>query len=379
MTRKPPAKTIMIIDDEPKNLDVLDTMLRQAQYEVSAFPSGPLALAAAPSVAPDLILLDVRMPEMDGYEVCRRFKASASLSHIPIIFLSALTETQDKVLAFEAGAVDYVAKPLSEPEVLARVQTHLALRDYQFSLERLVLQRTQALESALQRLSVLDEAKTHWIHMLSHELRTPLTGIFCIADLLLMKAPQDRELDEVREDYARSCGRIRKLLDDAATLATIDVSSEAFESERVRIADVLHVAVSTAQRRVSDVSFELADACDASLETVACSYLLKRAFMDLLNTAACCTPEGERVAVSVLADDDRAVVTIGTGGEQLPPDELTTFFDIGGQRTLHKGGADFGLGPALAYRTLRLFNADVTVDNGAERGLAIRVGLPLAF
>lgn len=370
-------QTIMIVDDEPKNLDVLDAMLRQEDYEVSAFPSGALALAAAPMVAPDLVLLDVRMPDMDGYEVCRRLKASDVLRHIPVIFLSALTETQDKVLAFQAGAVDYITKPLSEPEVLARVRTHLALRHHQFFLERLVLQRTLALETAHRRLRVLDEAKTHWIHMLAHELRTPLTGVFCIADTLFLSLPPGSGALAMRDDYDWSCGRVRKLIDDATTLATIDVASNTFKTENVDVIEALHAAVSTARRRMTDVSFDSPASQDDALLTPASSYLLKRAFMDLLSTAACCAPAGGHVSVAVRPEEDMSIVEIKTTGQSLPPEDLATFFDIGGQRTLLKGGADYGLGPALAFRILQLFDASATVRNGADNGIAIDVRMPL--
>ena len=104
-------------------------MLAEQGYQVRPVPDGPLALAAAQAEPPDLILLDIRMPEMDGYEVCGRLKADAHTRDIPIIFISALDATQDKVRAFQTGGVDYVTKPFQFEEVLARVETHLALRD----------------------------------------------------------------------------------------------------------------------------------------------------------------------------------------------------------------------------------------------------------
>jgi DNA-binding response OmpR family regulator len=377
MSTQPLKATIMIIDDEPKNLDVLDAMLRQDDHEVSAFPSGALALAAATAVAPDLVLLDVRMPEMDGYEVCRRFKASDTLKDIPIIFLSALTETQDKVQAFQAGAVDYIAKPLSEAEVLARVRTHLSLRQYQLTLERLVQQRTAALGAANHRLRILDEAKTHWINMLAHELRTPLTGVFCIGEVLFHELPVDSDALNMKDDFQHSCRRVRKLIDDATTLATIDVASSTFELERVKVAEVLNVAVLAAKGSAPDVAFDLPEPLDETLLTSASTYLLKRAFTDMLATAACCTPSSGRVAVTLRREEASAVAAISTAGQGLPQEDLATFFEIGGQRTLLKGGADFGLGPALAERIFRLFEAVLTVRNGAQTGIVIEARLPL--
>jgi DNA-binding response OmpR family regulator len=133
--------SIMIVDDNPANLKLLDDLLRRHQYEVRAFPLGRLALAAADLEPPDLILLDINMPEMNGYEVCERLKASERLAGIPVIFISALNAVEDKVKGFRAGGVDYVSKPFQFEEVLARVETHVKLRRSQ-QAERDLLERT---------------------------------------------------------------------------------------------------------------------------------------------------------------------------------------------------------------------------------------------
>lgn len=130
-----PTADILIVDDKPANLRLLSQMLVENGYQVRPAPNGSVALAAARAQPPDLILLDIRMPEMDGYQVCERLKADASTRDIPIIFISALDETRDKVKAFAIGGVDYVTKPLQLQEVLARVETHLALRRLQTELQ----------------------------------------------------------------------------------------------------------------------------------------------------------------------------------------------------------------------------------------------------
>ena len=126
---------ILIVDDTPANLRVLAQMLSDRNYRVRAVTSGLRALEAAQAASPDLILLDVKMPEMDGYEVCRRLKADQRTRETPIIFISALDDVQDKVKAFTAGGVDYVTKPFHWEEVLARIETHLALRSLQRQLQ----------------------------------------------------------------------------------------------------------------------------------------------------------------------------------------------------------------------------------------------------
>ncbi|MBU1877834.1 MAG: response regulator, partial [Chloroflexi bacterium] len=131
-----PRANILIVDDTPANLSLLSQMFAKQGYQVRPVPDGPLALTAAQAEPPDLVLLDIRMPDMDGYEVCEHLKAHPQTRDIPIIFVSALEDIKDKVKAFTAGGVDYVTKPFQVEEVLARVATHLALRDLQTQLER---------------------------------------------------------------------------------------------------------------------------------------------------------------------------------------------------------------------------------------------------
>jgi len=127
---------ILLVDDAPANLQVLAGMLKDRGYKARPVPSGPLALLAATKDPPDLILLDINMPEMNGYEVCERLKADNNLKGIPVIFISALNENLDKVKAFAIGGVDYITKPFQMEELHARVETHLKLRRLQIELEQ---------------------------------------------------------------------------------------------------------------------------------------------------------------------------------------------------------------------------------------------------
>jgi sigma-B regulation protein RsbU (phosphoserine phosphatase) len=151
-----PKADILIVDDTPANLRLLSQMLAEHGYQVRPVPDGPLALAATRAEPPDLILLDIRMPEMDGYQVCEHLKADAQTRDIPIIFISALDATQDKVRAFTAGGVDYVTKPFQFEEVLARVETHLALRKLQKQLQ-------DANKKMAQELALAGEVQTSFL------------------------------------------------------------------------------------------------------------------------------------------------------------------------------------------------------------------------
>ena len=140
------AGDILIVDDEIPNLQLLTQVLSDAGYQALRSIKRPQsAIESALAEPPSLILLDVRMPEMDGVEVCRRLKQEEQTRDIPVIFVSALQDVQDRIRGFEAGGVDFISKPFQEPEVLARVRTHLALRNMQLHLEELIAKRTAEL------------------------------------------------------------------------------------------------------------------------------------------------------------------------------------------------------------------------------------------
>jgi len=136
-----PKGNIMVVDDQPANLKLLEELLTQQGHSVRSFPRGRLALDSAARNLPDLILLDINMPEMNGFEVCKRLKADEKLATIPVLFLSALSETRNKVNAFRSGGVDYITKPFQLEEVRARVETHLQLQRAR-QVERELLERT---------------------------------------------------------------------------------------------------------------------------------------------------------------------------------------------------------------------------------------------
>lgn len=153
MEDKNHTATIMVVDDTPENLKVLRDMLKEKGFRVLVFPNGPSALNAVARNPPDLILLDIMMPDMDGFEVAKRLKADEILKDIPILFISALAETGDKLKAFAAGAVDYVTKPFQFEEVHARVATHLKLRQMKHELEKYNLYLEDLVKEKVQEIS----------------------------------------------------------------------------------------------------------------------------------------------------------------------------------------------------------------------------------
>lgn len=155
MTTSSVRPNVMVVDDTPLNLSLMESIL-SADYSVQLANSGAKAIELATAAAPDLILLDVMMPEMDGFEVCRRLKADPATSHVPVIFVTAKREVSDEQLGFEVGASDFIHKPVSAPIVAARVRTHLKIK---FMQDYLQSENAKLQQDAAQNSSELDQLK----------------------------------------------------------------------------------------------------------------------------------------------------------------------------------------------------------------------------
>jgi len=176
--------TILIVDDAPKNIQVLGNILRPLGYNVEFATNGKQAIRWIQDITFDLVLLDIMMPEISGFEVCEKIRKIERYNDIPVIFLTAKTDSESVVKGFCLGAQDYVTKPFEANELLARVKTHLQLRhskrllgETNEWLEKEVAERTAELVAAKQELEELDTVKNEFLNLLNHELRTPLNGI----------------------------------------------------------------------------------------------------------------------------------------------------------------------------------------------------------
>ncbi len=212
--------SILVVDDKPANLRLLSQLLSEHNYNVRPVLSGAQAVAAAQAVQPDLILLDIKMPEMDGYEVSRRLKDDPRTRMVPILFISALHDTEDKVKAFEAGGVDYITKPFHADEVLARVRTQLMLQQLRRDLETELAER----DNLIRDLQA-------YAHSVAHDLRSPLASALGFAQLL-----EDTSFlleHEERQEYVRvvveSLEKANSIIDELLLLAEVRKSEISIE------------------------------------------------------------------------------------------------------------------------------------------------------
>ena len=234
-----PRANLMLVDDTPENLKLLQIMLTKRNYRVRSFPRGRLALAAAAQEPPDLILLDISMPEMDGYEVCTRLKADPALAPIPVIFISALDEPLDKIKAFGCGGVDYVAKPFQVPEVLARVDTHLKLRELQKTLEV----QNQQLQQNYDQLREMEGLRDKLVHMVVHDMRNPLTAILLYCQSLLVVETWSAEDLEALRAIEANAASLEKFTQDMLFMSRLSHGKMVLNRVPVNLAELGQAAV----------------------------------------------------------------------------------------------------------------------------------------
>ncbi len=216
---------ILIVDDKLHNLRLLSRMLEEYGYHVQAVTEGTQALEAVRQSPPDLILLDIMMPKMDGYEVCRRLKTDPQTCEIPIIFISALDHTQDKVQALDVGGVDYITKPFKVKEVLARVKTHLSVRNLQRQLKQTnaeLADHVAELAQANAALEARNEELDAFAHTVAHDLKNPLALLMGYADLLAREtnALSRDELQLSARNMLRGAHKMRDIINSLLLLTS---------------------------------------------------------------------------------------------------------------------------------------------------------------
>ena len=362
--------SILVVDDTPANLHMLAGMLKDRGYKVRPVPSGKLALLAARRDPPDLILLDINMPEMNGYEVCEHLKADDNLKGIPVIFISALTEPLDKVKAFAIGGVDYITKPFQIEELHARVETHLKLRRQQVEL----VEMGQALREA-------DRHKDEFLAMLAHELRNPLTPICSAVQILKALGSSDPRLEWVTGVIDRQAQQLTLLVEDLLDVSRIIHGKFILHKESVELGRVVAQAVETSRPNIDARRHELTVSLPPqSVRLDADPARLVQVLANLLNNAAKYTKEGGRIWLAAEVLDGQVVVRVRDTGIGISREMLPHVFDLFTQvedaKERSQGG--LGIGLAMVGRLVQMHGGTVhALSEGQGRGSEFVTRLPI--
>ncbi|MDK2977742.1 MAG: two-component system, sensor histidine kinase and response regulator [Bacteroidales bacterium] len=310
---------ILIVDDNPKNLQVLGNLLEKNHYHVEYALSGSEALEWIKSEQFDLLLLDIMMPGMDGYEVCEIIRKDEQYQDIPIIFLTAKTDKESIVKGFELNAQDYVSKPFDTAELLARINTHLELKDSRDKLknvnqwlEQKVDEKTRALqesnkklEEALTELQNLDKMKSYFLNMTSTEIRTPLTGI--IGTLHVLKNQEASfALKNLIDLLEKSVSRLENFANKAILTTELSAKTYPFKEEEIDVAEIVNFSLLELNEELRQRNIDI----EEHLEDIKISGdkdLIFKALLFLIRNASEHTGDESKIEIS-LKNEDRGIV-----------------------------------------------------------------------
>ena len=380
---------ILAIDDNPRNLKVLAALLSPLSYQVDYAFSGPEAINILESESYDLILLDIMMPGMDGYETCVRIKSMPANSLTPVIFLTARTDMGSLNKAFTSGGVDYITKPFSPEELFARVKTHLELKSSRQQLlevnswlEKKVEERTEALRSAHEELEKaytslqsLDKAKTDFLHMINHEVRTPLNAILGFTNILQNEA-ESAEIKEHLDFIYYSSLRLEKFLAVVLQLTELIARNQPLQKKQVSLGKMLEVCLNEYVIEISRKGIKTI--MDPELITVFVGgneKLIRNCLQGVVENAVEYSPEASEIHIRLIVEKGFTGCEItdhGPGFSEQALKNLITLFGLGGQHIDENVGLDL----CLAKMIMDAHGGKAEVKNNPGGGASVKLMFP---
>lgn len=371
--RKITNSQILIVDDIVDNLDMLTDMLKDQGHAVRIATSGKEAIAAVAEHIPDLILLDIQMPMMNGYEVCKHIKANPQTTDIPIIFLSALAETRDIVRGFEVGGADYISKPFQFREVVARVNSQLVVSHQRKEIEALR-------ERDRQQYEQLTKMKDRFLHTTAHDLKNPLTGILLYSQLLKSDDPNDHNnLIEIADGIEHNVRKMQRLITDILDLAQMQIG-EGIHLTQTDLVQIVRKALQDFEILARDNRIELDFQTSASTVFIhADSHLFERVVDNLISNAIKYTPPHGQVTIRIQQTNQEVLLSVQDTGIGIPPEDLPHVFEAfyRVRKSSHRKATGSGLGLSIVATIVEQHNGLVQVESELEKGSLFTVVLPV--
>ncbi len=375
--------SILVVDDTHENLRLLSRILSDDGYQVRPVSNGSRALLAANAKPPDLVLLDIMMPDMDGYAVCQQLKANELTREIPVIFISALDEISDKVKGFRLGAVDYITKPFEAQEVLLRVKTHVGLRVMQRQLHAQNLQLQQEIVGRKRTEAALQEAnatKDTFFSILAHDLRSPFSSVLGSAEIALTYFDQLKP-DELREHIVRikkSAEMFYALLDNLLTWARIQRGRMEYQPENIPIRDMIAHLFDMFAETAGQKQILLKHDIEHTLSVYADINMFNTTLRNLLSNALKFTPTGGTITLSARARANQIEIAVADTGVGIADSNLADLLRIDCKTTTlgTDGEHGTGLGLPLCRDLMEKNQGDLHIESTPGQGTTVTVSFP---
>lgn len=370
-TLSEPAPLILLIDDQVYNLKLLSESLRQAGYRLTAASNGQQALQLMQKACPDLILCDIMMPEMNGYEFCEKIQQSEVYKDIPLIFLTAKAESEDIVKGFACGGVDYIIKPFAEAELLARVQTHLQLK-----------QARDRIAADAQRLEALNNEKDELLNIAAHDLKSPLAAIAMVADVISMRQGQIAA-DKNLEYASMIAGESQRMLKIIGNLLDLNKIETGRIQPQWQIFDPLPVLQHwyqnhRPQAEAKQITLQ-ADWPEASPEISSDQTLLLQVLDNLLSNALKFSPPGLQVYFKLQVLPEALQVQIADQGPGFSDADRQRMYQKFARLSARPTGKEnsTGLGLAIVRELCQRLGITISLTSAPGEGACFELLIPL--
>lgn len=367
MTQLTPRPSVLIVDDLPNNVRLLSIMLTEKGYQVRKAINGQMALNTVRSLIPDLILLDINMPDLNGYQVCEQLKADEKTREIPVIFISALDDVFDKVKAFQVGGVDYISKPFQGEEVMARIENQLT-----------ICRQKKQLQNEIKERQKTEETLEIYLHAVSHDLRNPVIGMLMILNNLIKNSQgETKEVSrKILQQMANSCDRQLTLIDSLVETRQNDLWGVSLELKPLSLYEIGQQIGQEWELRLKENQATLINNFSPDLPLVnADAHHLWRVFENLLANALKHNPQGIIITFSARLEGNYLRCSIADNGVGISETQRKQLFDRY-QRGNNNNQISLGLGLYLCRQIIHAHGGEIGIMNNDEKGSQFWFTLP---
>lgn len=365
-TRNP---IILVVDDNAKNLQIIALTLRELNYKLIIADSGQKAIELIDRYTVDLVLLDVMMPEIDGFEVCRYIKSNPKNEGIPVIFLTALSEKANIVKGFELGAVDYITKPFNKEELLSRIKNHL---DLKFARDELQILTNNLAES--------NAIKDKMFSVIGHDLRSPVGSIKMMLNFMLSNI-ESYDLSKIKESItslSKTSEEVFNLLENLLWWARSQNGTLACIPEEIELCSLITSLYFLNKESLSIKNIKLETAIDKDCKVYADMNMLKTVLRNLISNAIKFTHLGGQVSISACEVDSTTIIKIADTGIGIAEENLKNLFNeksmISSPGTNNESGS--GLGLILCKNFVHANQGEISVESMPQKGSVFTITLP---